>query len=270
MQNKDTNPKDAVGTAKVPFSCLSAPVMAEVALAMMEGARKYGRHNYRVTGVRHSIYYDACLRHLTDWWEGIDIDPDSGMHHIVKALACLFVLRDSMLMSNDKDDRPPRMIGGMRMKDLNRKAKKIIEMYPDAKDAYTHKNYRPAVNTMQEIVMNPDDYADHDRDGKDFLKIDHDDRGNDFLVHHRECLETMCAPVNFSDLPEQNRHMILDCIDSGYRGDFCRKGSQVINIPGMEDNKLRVDTIPQEIIDVVKDQTDVMPADECDEISEGD
>ena len=136
LTSKDTNPKDAVGIRKVPMSVVSAPVMMEIALAMMEGARKYGRHNYRVAGVRASVYYDALMRHMMSWWEGEDIDQDSGLSHISKALACLTVLRDSMLLENWKDDRPPKQKSGW-VQRANKKAEAIIEKYPVSLPAYT-------------------------------------------------------------------------------------------------------------------------------------
>lgn len=77
MTSKPTNPKDAFGIKKASLSCVSSPVLMELGIAMQEGACKYGRHNYRVIGVRGSVYYDATLRHLMSWWEGEDIDPDS-------------------------------------------------------------------------------------------------------------------------------------------------------------------------------------------------
>lgn len=104
---KPTNPKDAVGVRKAPMSTVSAAVLAEVGVAMLEGAAKYGRHNYRSVGVRSSVYYDAAQRHLMAWWEGQDIDPDSGMHHITKAITTLVVLRDAMIQDMLTDDRPP-------------------------------------------------------------------------------------------------------------------------------------------------------------------
>lgn len=134
-QTKETNPKDAVGTGKVPFSTVPAAVMAEVGLAMLEGARKYGRHNYRVAGVRASVYYDAMFRHLTAWWEGEDIDPDSGLPHTIKAIACLVVLRDSQMQGNWVDDRPPVTPNGWQ-KTLNDKAREILEKYPTSLPAY--------------------------------------------------------------------------------------------------------------------------------------
>lgn len=138
MISKPTNPKDSVGVKKTPFSVIPMGVIAELGLAMLEGARKYGRHNYRDAGVRASVYFDASLRHLTDWWEGVDIDPDSGLSHITKAIASLTVLRDSMLQGNWEDDRPPRMDEGW-IQELNKKAAEIVEKYPNAKDAFVEK-----------------------------------------------------------------------------------------------------------------------------------
>lgn len=105
---KATNPKDAIGTSKAPMSTVPAAVLAEVGVAMLEGASKYGRHNYRAAGVRSSVYYDATMRHLMAWWEGEDTDPDSGMSHITKAITSLVVLRDAMIQGMCTDDRPPR------------------------------------------------------------------------------------------------------------------------------------------------------------------
>lgn len=133
---KDTNPKDSVGIRKVPLSTVSAQVMAEVGLAMMEGARKYGRHNYRIAGVRASVYYDATLRHLMAWWEGEDIDPDSGLSHVTKAIAGLTVLRDAMINEMLNDDRPPALPVGW-VQRLNEQAADIIERIPVALDPYT-------------------------------------------------------------------------------------------------------------------------------------
>jgi hypothetical protein len=132
---KDSNPKDSVGIKKVPFGTVPAPIIAEVGLAMLEGALKYGRHNYRAIGVRASVYYDAVLRHLTAYWEGQDIDPDSGLPHIVKAMACLVVLRDAEKYGKLVDDRPPSYPDNWQ-KELNEKAAELIEKYPEPKEAF--------------------------------------------------------------------------------------------------------------------------------------
>lgn len=136
---KDTNPKDAAGIKKAPMSTVPSPVLLELGVAMLEGARKYGRSNYRVAGVRGSVYYDATMRHLMQWWEGEDIDPDSGLNHIVKALASLVVLRDTMLNSMWTDDRPPKAQSCW-LKELNDRAGAIVDKYPDAVVPFTQVN----------------------------------------------------------------------------------------------------------------------------------
>lgn len=144
-EKKPSNPKDAVGIKKYPMSVVPAQVLAEVSLGLMEGSRKYGRHNYREAGVRASVYYDATQRHLMDWWEGTDIDPDSGLSHITKAIASLVVLRDAMINDMVEDDRPPALKGEW-VAAMNKKAEEIIEKYPNPLPAVTNKNVnRPKI-----------------------------------------------------------------------------------------------------------------------------
>jgi hypothetical protein len=134
VEIKDTNPKDAIGIRKVGLSAVPMRVLWRVGLAMLEGACKYGRHNYRAVGVRGSVYFDACQRHLLDWWEGTDIDPDSELHHLDKALACLFVLRDSILTGNYTDDRPPAAKEDFTL--LNELAGKLIDRHVSKKPTH--------------------------------------------------------------------------------------------------------------------------------------
>jgi len=113
-----SNPKDGIGSMKAPISCIPMPILFEMGLAMLEGT-KYGRHNYRGAGVRCSVYIDAACRHLMCFYEGEDTDPDSGLPHLAKAMACCAIIRDSQLMGNWEDDRPPRLPNGLDMPRLN-------------------------------------------------------------------------------------------------------------------------------------------------------
>jgi hypothetical protein len=128
------------------MSTIPSPVMAELGVAMLEGALKYGRHNYRAVGVRACVYYDAVMRHMTSWWEGEDIDPDSGLSHITKAIASLVVLRDSMIQGNWVDDRPPLTPPGW-VEKLNEKVAALLEKYPDPVSAFTQKGIQDANRT---------------------------------------------------------------------------------------------------------------------------
>ncbi len=143
---KSSNPKDAIGLRKIPFSVLSVPVLCECALGLLEGAIKYRRHNFRVIGVRASVYYDATIRHLGAWWEGEDIDADSGLNHITKAITSLMVLRDAMIRDKMVDDRPPGTSGFIKL--LNDRAAGILDSFDEIKPPYTSQD-----------VDGPDEYS---------------------------------------------------------------------------------------------------------------
>ena len=102
---KPTNPKDAIGSDKLPLHLWPTTATALGSLGLLDGALKYGRSNFREIGVRASIYYDAARRHLDAWFEGEDTDPDSGLPHHSHALACLAILVDAAAVGKLTDDR---------------------------------------------------------------------------------------------------------------------------------------------------------------------
>lgn len=109
--SKPTNPKDIVGSDKLPLHLWPQTATAFGCMALLEGCLKYGRANWRHIGVRASIYYDALNRHMSRWFEGEDIDADSGLPHLAKALACLAILVDAQQAGKLNDDR--QTPGGM-------------------------------------------------------------------------------------------------------------------------------------------------------------
>ena len=138
MSKKETNPKDAVGIQKPPMSCLPFPPLMEGGLAMLEGALKYGRHNYREAGIRSSVYFDAAMRHLIRWWEGEDLDPDSGLPHITKAFVTLLVLRDAQMLGKVFDDRPPSADPAW-FEVLNARVPQLLARFPNPLPAFIKK-----------------------------------------------------------------------------------------------------------------------------------
>lgn len=102
---KDTNPKDAIGSQKLPLHLWPTTATAMGCLGLMDGALKYGRANWRSAGVRASIYFDAANRHLAAWFEGESADPDSGLPHLAHALACLAIIVDAEAAGLLVDDR---------------------------------------------------------------------------------------------------------------------------------------------------------------------
>lgn len=102
----DDNPKTAFGIRKPSLHAIPPIALLMLGQAMTEGERKYGGFNWREKRISASVYFDAAMRHLLSWWDGEDIDPDSGLPHPVKAMACLAIVIDGMEQENLNDDRP--------------------------------------------------------------------------------------------------------------------------------------------------------------------
>jgi hypothetical protein len=123
----EKNPKQSHGRKKASMYCVPAPVLMEVGASMLEGGIKYGPYNFRDTPLFMSDYYDSTLRHMMLWWEGEDIDPDSGIHHVSKAIGSLMVLRDAMMNGMAEDDRPAEVARKGWMKEIDLKTTEIRE-----------------------------------------------------------------------------------------------------------------------------------------------
>jgi hypothetical protein len=102
---KDTNPKDAIGSDKLPLHLWPTTATAAGSTALLNGALKYGRANWRHAGVRATIYADAIRRHLDAWLEGEEVDPDDGVPHLWAILAGTAILVDAKAAAKLTDDR---------------------------------------------------------------------------------------------------------------------------------------------------------------------
>jgi hypothetical protein len=106
---KDTNPKEAFGDQKLPLSVVPNTTVEYCSLALLEGALKYGRFNWRVKGVKVATYLSALKRHISKYEEGQWADPKTKVPHLASALACITIILDAGLMGKLTDDRPPSL-----------------------------------------------------------------------------------------------------------------------------------------------------------------
>lgn len=104
---KHTNPKDALGAAKLPLDLVPSTIQAYASVSFAEGALKYGKYNWRAIGVRASIYTAAAMRHLQKWHNGEERDPETNVPHLASVIACVGIILDARHAGRLNDDRPP-------------------------------------------------------------------------------------------------------------------------------------------------------------------
>jgi hypothetical protein len=89
---------------KPDLSLVPVEFLNEVARAMMDGERKYGRYNY-LKGMDWHRLVAAALRHINAFQAGEDNATDSGVSHIGHAGACLCMLAVYVAKGLGKDTR---------------------------------------------------------------------------------------------------------------------------------------------------------------------
>lgn len=106
LDEKPTNPKDFIGTDKLPLGLVPGSALAYQSLGHLEGNLKYGLANWRAAGVRTSIYIDALLRHTLKFVNGEWEDPETHVPHLGSMGACINIIIDAYECGKLVDDRP--------------------------------------------------------------------------------------------------------------------------------------------------------------------
>ena len=104
--NPDDNPKTALGEAKPKMSHTPTESIRLLGQVHSMGAAKYGAFNWREKTVSSTVYYDAAMRHLMAYFDGQDIDEESGLPHLAHVMACCSILLDASNGDTLNDNRP--------------------------------------------------------------------------------------------------------------------------------------------------------------------
>jgi hypothetical protein len=107
----DDNPKTIYGEAKFRISDTPVNSIRLLGLVHNNGAKKYGALNWRDHTVSASVYYNAAWRHMAAWYEGEDLDPESGLPHLAHVMACMSIILDAGKFGKLNDDRPTTQTG---------------------------------------------------------------------------------------------------------------------------------------------------------------
>lgn len=128
-----TNPKDLLGSKKVNLFLVPAASKIYQAVAMEDGARKYGPYNWRDKKVQLSIYLSALERHIEAFKDGEEVASDSGLPHLAHAIANVGIIIDALESGCLIDDRP-----------IKGSAAKLIERFTKNEKP----NERPTLNVI--------------------------------------------------------------------------------------------------------------------------
>ena len=77
----------------------------ETCKVLTYGAKKYAPRNWE-KGFEWSRAYGALLRHLFAFWQGEELDPETGIHHLAHAHCELIFLQCFQMRHVGQDDRP--------------------------------------------------------------------------------------------------------------------------------------------------------------------
>ena len=77
---------------KPDWSLLPWKQIETIVKVMDMGKKKYSRDNWQSVEDGKNRYSAACMRHLTAYWSGEKIDPESGISHLGHAMCCLLFM----------------------------------------------------------------------------------------------------------------------------------------------------------------------------------
>jgi hypothetical protein len=90
---------------KLRLDLLPPAALEDLAQVLTMGAKKYGDWNWH-GGIKYSRLYAATLRHLLAWWDGDDLDAESGLNHLAHAMCNVaFLLQFISEGREELDDR---------------------------------------------------------------------------------------------------------------------------------------------------------------------
>lgn len=93
MKKATPNPVGVKHDSEKPdYSLLPPHALEETVKALTYGKVKYSRENWRLLHDGENRYFAAAQRHLWALRRGETHDPESGLHHISHAIACMLFL----------------------------------------------------------------------------------------------------------------------------------------------------------------------------------
>lgn len=141
------------------FDLIPVSALTHLAEHYGKGAEKYEDRNWE-RGYEWSLSYAALQRHLTAWWNGEDVDEETGHSHIDAVMFHAFALRTFLETHPEFDDRP---------KSVREQNARIIEATrPSLNEAGMCPGFPPqAFNELDYVCAENGDVTVPDIEGRD-------------------------------------------------------------------------------------------------------
>lgn len=89
---------------KPQYGLLPPLALKATAEILTFGAEKYEPNNWKHVPDSKRRYFDALQRHLWDWKNGEQNDPESGKNHLAHAMCCLMFLYEHDVKYSKEDN----------------------------------------------------------------------------------------------------------------------------------------------------------------------
>ena len=93
---------------KDPMHLVPPDAIRAMAKVLEVGAKKYALRNWEL-GASYSVPYASLMRHLLAFWDGEDLDPESGLPHVYHILMNSAMLVRYFEEFKELDDRPKKV-----------------------------------------------------------------------------------------------------------------------------------------------------------------
>jgi hypothetical protein len=91
----EENRKNSAAQGKPTMHCVPRVALWALGAAMEDGAKKYGKFNWRESSVDTDIFINALERHISAYSEGETYATDSEVHHLAHVMAGCAILLDA-------------------------------------------------------------------------------------------------------------------------------------------------------------------------------
>lgn len=138
------------GTKIEKFDLIPTGPLTELASHYGVGSKKYADHNWR-RGYEWSKSYAALSRHLTAFWGGEDIDPETGSKHIIAVAWHAFALAEFMEVFPEFDDR----FVYVKKEEPAATTEQLMEVFDsiDSDNVSSHAQYREIFNSRLKELL---------------------------------------------------------------------------------------------------------------------